>query len=412
MPRLPAAGAAAAIALLAVLGLWIAGGSGPAGSHDPASWEAQAPPRPARPAVVKAIYLTSWSAATPARLDRALELIEETELNGVVIDIKDYTGSVVFRTGRPVVAAMGSEVTRLDLPALVRRFHERGAYVIVRIAAFQDHHLARTRPDLAIRGPQGAVWRDDLGLGWVDPASREVWDYLVEIGRAAAAAGVDELNFDYVRFPSDGNLNGLRYPFHDGVGVDGRRRAIRRFFEHLTTALRPTGTVLSADLFGMVTVAWGDLGIGQNLEDALLYFDYVAPMVYPSHYSTGFLSYVNPAEHPYEVVSYSMMLAEEKRARLASLLNTFTNTPQPGSGFDVGGEIALARLRPWLQAFTLGVPYPPSAVREQIRAVYDAGGTSGWYLWSSTNVYAEEALLPEPVYHDPAIFLNSCICPR
>lgn len=410
MPRTLTA-AAAAIAALA-LGLWIAGGLGPASSRAPAAIDdpAAAPARPVRPTVIKAIYLTSWSAATPSRVARALELIEATELNGVVIDIKDYTGAVVFRTGNPVVGAMGSEVTRLDLPALVRRFHDRGAYVIVRIAAFQDHHLSQRRPDLAILDAQGTPWRDDLRLGWVDPASREVWDYLVEIGRAAAAAGVDELNFDYIRFPSDGDLSGLRYPFYDAVG--DRRLVIRRFFEHLTTALRPTGAVLSADLFGMVTIASGDLGIGQTLEDALLYFDVVAPMVYPSHYSTGFMTFKNPAEHPYEVVRYSMMLGEEKRARLARVLSAFTQSPQPGSGSEPGREPVLARLRPWLQAFDLGAPYPPSAVREQIQAVYDAGGTSGWYLWSSANFYAPDALEPKPVYQDPAIFLNSCICPR
>lgn len=393
MPRVLTAGVAIALVAVAALGPWIASGPEPASSqeHAPAAAEeAPTPPRPVRPEVIKAIYLTSWSAATPSRVTRALELIAGTELNGVVIDLKDYTGTVVFRTGNPIIGGMRSEQSRLDLTALVRRFHDRGIYVIVRIAAFQDHHLSKARPDLAVRDPNGAVWRDNQGLGWVDPASREVWAYLVEVGREAAAAGVDELNFDYIRFPSDGNLDGLRYPFFDEQG-GSRRHTIQQFFEYVTSALRPTGAVLSADLFGLVTVAVGDLGIGQILEDALLYFDYVSPMVYPSHYSRGFLTFKNPAAHPYEVVRYSLMLAEAKRDRFARLMETFTTTSQPGEAGPQAG-VTLARLRPWLQAFDLGAPYPPSAVREQIQAVYDTGGSSGWYLWSPANTYDAAAL--------------------
>jgi len=350
-----------------------------------------APPRLDRPAVVKAIYLTSWSAATPSRVAKALQLLDRTELNGIVIDLKDYTGNVVFRSGDPAVARMGSEVNRLDLAALVRTFHERGVYVVVRIAAFQDHHLATARPDLAVRDSAGRIWHDRQGLGWVDPASPEVWAYLVAVAKAAAAAGVDELNFDYVRFPSDGDLDGLRYPVFDET-AGSRRRTIQQFFEYLTAELRPTGAVLSADLFGQVTVTQHDLGIGQILEDALLYFDYISPMVYPSHYSRGFLDYKNPAAHPYEVVHYSLMTAGEKRARFARLISGFTQDPQAGTPSDPGSAPALARLRPWLQAFDLGAPYPPSAVRAEIQAVYDAGGSSGWYLWSPLNTYDQGAL--------------------
>ncbi|MDR7559197.1 MAG: putative glycoside hydrolase [Armatimonadota bacterium] len=352
-----------------------------------------APRRPARPEVIKAIYLTSWSAATPARVARALDLIERTELNAVVIDVKDYTGNVVFRTGDPLVARMGSEIPRLDLAALVRTFHERAIYVVVRIAAFQDHHLATARPDLAVRDAAGRLWRDRQGLGWVDPASGEVWAYLAAVGKAAAAAGADELNFDYLRFPSDGDLEGLRYPFFD-PWTGSRRRTIRRFFEVLTGALRPTGAVLSADLFGLVTVTDHDLGIGQVLEDALLYFDYVAPMVYPSHYARGFLTFRNPAAHPYEVVHYSMRTAEERRRRFAHLVSALT-AETAADASDRETAPVLARLRPWLQAFDLGAPYPPPAVRAQIRAVYDAGGSSGWYLWSPLNTYDQEALRTE-----------------
>lgn len=330
------------------------------------------------PPEVKAIYLTSWSAATPSRLREAIDLIKTTDLNGIVIDIKDYTGKVTFTTGSAFIREIGSEDPRLgDLSELVARLHEAGIYVIVRIAAFQDQHLVKTRSDLAVKDPQGRIWRDRRGLGWVDPASPEVWEYIVEVARAAADAGVDELNFDYIRFPTDGRLSALRYPFFK-EGSESRRDVIQRFFEALTTALRPTGKHLSADLFGLTTVRHDDLGIGQVLEDALLYFDVVSPMVYPSHYARGFLGYQNPASHPYDVVHYSLARATSRRGQMARSL----------AMLDAGGEAgSIAQIRPWLQAFDLGAPYPPQVIRRQMEAVRDAGLRHGWYLWSPSNRY-------------------------
>lgn len=342
------------------------------------------------PREVRAIYLTSWSAATPSRLREAIALAKTTEVNSVVIDIKDYTGMVVFRTDNPLIGSLRANVSRLDLPALVDRLHGEGIYVIARIAAFQDQHLLTVKPYLAVRDSQGRIWYDRKGLGWVDPASPEVWAYLVEIGRAAAQAGVDELNFDYIRFPSDGDLAALRYPVYDAA-METKRQVIRRFFEYLTTQLRPTGAVLSADLFGLATVRPDDLGIGQVIEDAFLYFDYISPMVYPSHYATGFMQFANPAEHPYQVVRYSLLRAERRRAAYAQML-----APLP-AGPGLGGSIdRVARIRPWLQAFDLGALYPPPVIRQQIEAVADVGLTSGWLLWNPSNRYLPATFTSEP----------------
>ncbi|MDR7402002.1 MAG: putative glycoside hydrolase [Armatimonadota bacterium] len=346
-----------------------------------------APVPPKAPDDVRAVYLTAWSAATPSRVQEALALIRSTELNGVVIDVKDYTGRVAFATRSPLIQALGAERPLYDLEALVRLFHAEGGYVAVRIAAFQDQHLVRVRPDLAVRDGRGRIWRDRKGLGWVDPASREVWDYLVAIGRAAARAGVDELNFDYIRFPSDGDLRSLRYPVYEPAAEE-RRQVLRRFFGYLTSALRPTGVVLSADVFGLVTVRPDDLGVGQVLEDVLPYFDYVAPMVYPSHYARGFLGLANPAAHPYQVVHYSLSAAQRRRQALAAALIPDPPQDPPGP--------ALARIRPWLQGFDLGAPYPPAVIRRQMDAASDAGLTWGWYLWNPSNRYLQATFLPEP----------------
>jgi len=337
---------------------------------------------------VRAIYLTSWSAATPSRLREAISLAKTTEVNSVVIDIKDYTGTVVFKTESPLIGRLGGSVSRLDLPALVDRLHAEGIYVIARIAAFQDQHLLTVRPYLAVRDPEGRIWYDRKGLGWVDPASPEVWEYLVEIGRAAARAGVDELNFDYIRFPSDGDLSALRYPVYD-VAVESRRQVIRRFFEYLTTQLRPTGAVLSADLFGLATVRPDDMGIGQIIEDAFLYFDYISPMVYPSHYARGFMQFANPADHPYQVVRYSLVRAEQRRAAFARMLASIP----AGTGAQAPID-RIARIRPWLQAFDLGALYPPPVIRTQMEAVYDVGLTSGWMLWNPSNRYPPATFEP------------------
>ena len=208
------------------------------------------------------------------------------------------------------------------------------------------------------------------------------------ICRAAARAGVEELNYDYIRFPTDGKLDGMRFPVTHATRQT-RRQVLRRFFEYLATALRPTRVHLSADLFGYATLRPDDLGIGQILEDAFLYFDYVSPMVYPSHYSAGFLDFANPAEHPYEVVHRSLQYAEMRRHRFARLLQALPE------GVDGTRPIDhVAKLRPWLQAFDMGAPYPPEVIRKQMDATYDAGLTSGWYLWNPSGRYQAAMFLP------------------
>lgn len=357
-------------------------------SHPP-SPQATAPDmtsqRPLPPPAVRAIYLTSWSAATPGRMNRAIDLIKKTELNGIVVDVKDYTGKVLFKTSSPLIKHLGSQEPRLgDLGQLVLRLHQEGIYVIARIAVFQDQHLIKIRPDLAVRDSAGRVWRDRKGLGWVDPASPEVWAYTVEIAREAAKAGVDELNFDYIRFPSDGALAEMRFPVFD-ERRETKRQVIRQFFAFLAAELRPTGRHLSADLFGLATVKRDDLGIGQVIEDAFLYFDFISPMVYPSHFARGFLRYGNPAAYPYEVVAYSLERAVMRQEQFLDSIAGLTEAVVPEQLPD--RALRIANIRPWLQAFDLGAPYPPAVIRREIRAVYDAGLTHGWYLWNPSNRY-------------------------
>ncbi|MBI1974892.1 MAG: hypothetical protein HYS57_00865 [Parcubacteria group bacterium] len=334
-----------------------------------------------KPDIVKALYYTSWSAGTPSRMNEAIRLAKETEINAVVIDVKDFSGKVTFSTANPLIKKIGSEENRVgDFITLVNRLHQEGIYVIVRIAVFQDQHLLKVRPDLAVRNAQEGIWRDHKGLGWVDPGSKEVWEYNVEVAREAAKAGVDELNFDYIRFPSDGKLENIKYTFSD-LSVRSRRSIIREFFAYLHDSLKDTGAKLSVDLFGLSAVNTDDLGIGQVMEDAFPYFDFVSPMVYPSHYAAGFIGYKNPGAYPYEVIKYSL---DKLVARRNTLLNS-TSTP----------TIKVGEVRPWLQAFDLGAEYTPYMINREKQAVYDSGLTKGWFLWSPSNKYNPAALSPQ-----------------
>lgn len=346
------------------------------------------------PSRVKALYYTSWSAGVSSRMEQAIALIHASDLNAVVIDLKDFSGKVTFETSSPLIKRIGSEEHRIgNLPQLVHHLHQEGIYVIGRIAVFQDQHLLKVRPDLALRNTSGAIWRDRRGLGWVDPASREVWEYVAEIAREAAKAGIDELNFDYVRFPSDGSLAAIRYPFYSEQ-KESRRQVIRNLFAFLAETLSSTGKVRSVDLFGLATIRRDDLGIGQVLEDALLYFDYVCPMVYPSHYARGFLQYRNPAAYPYEVIHYSLATAVAREARFAQMIAPIMRESTPEGTSGALPPAKLARMRPWLQAFDLGAVYSPAMIHKEMQAVYDAGLTSGWYLWNPANTYAPAMVEP------------------
>jgi hypothetical protein len=388
-----------------------------AGAAGPAAPPSKPRPLPQRlsnpPKVIKAVYFTSWSAGLRSRIDYLVDLHKTTAANAAVFDIKDYSGYLSYRVAVPEAAQCHAiRSTLRDIDALIDRLHSEGIYTIARITVFQDPILAEARPDLAVHRrsklPAGAnppltpatLWRDRKGLAWIDPASRPAWDYIAAIARDALSHGFDELNFDYVRFPSDGDMKDMYFPSWDGKTP--KHKVIAKFFAFLRDAL--PGVPLSADLFGLSTVNPDDLGIGQVIEDSFSQFDYVCPMVYPSHFAKKFLGYANPAEHPYEVVNYSMRRAVER-------LELFLKPPAPAAAPSASGPSAAAepapaqpdpkpqpdsrvKLRPWLQDFNLGAKYDAGMVEAQIKAVQDALGDryAGYMLWSPSNVYNRAAL--------------------
>ena len=313
--------------------------------------------------------MSSWVAGNRKLRDNLVKIIDTTEINSVVIDIKDYTGKVSFFVDNPALKVFNSSENRIsDIKEFIGVLHSKDIYVIGRISSFQDSYLVKTKPQYAVTNKTGDVWKDHKGISWLDVGAVPVWNYIALIGQESYDYGFDELNFDYIRFPSDGDMNNISYPFSQGRV---KKDALNDFFSFLDITFRAKGIPISADLFGMTTSNNDDLGIGQVLENALLHFDFVSPMVYPSHYPATFLGFAKPATKPYEVVKFAMDNAV-KRAGLAS------TTP--------------SKLRPWLQDFSIGgVTYTPEMVRAQIKATNDAGLDS-WMLWNASNVYSANAL--------------------
>lgn len=317
------------------------------------------------PKIIKAIYATSWSANSEKKLNYLIGLIKRTELNTIVIDIKDYSG----------------EKRILKPNAMIKKLHDEGIYVIARLAVFQDQQFAIARPDLALQNKiTGKSWQDRKGLMWMDSASKEVWDYNIAIAKDALSRGFDEINFDYIRFVSDGDLDNIKYPVYDEITP--KQEIMRQFFEYLRKEL--AGAKISADIFGMVLIIKDGQGIGQYFENVLPYFDAVAPMVYPSHYASGFSGFKNPAVYPYEVVKYSLESALNRMFVMSKATST--------------ANIKLAKIRPWLQDFDLGAVYDAQKIKDQIRAVNDVlkqDDYGGFMLWDPANNYTPQALLGE-----------------
>lgn len=323
---------------------------------------------PKRPAV-KGIYVTQDSLQNSAKLNELLGLIDRTELNAMVINVKDDWGNITFEADVPVAKeANAVHPTLGDGRQQIKQLKEKGIYTIARIVTFKDAWVPKVRPNLAVASTAGGIWRDYNGVSWLNPYSKEAWDYVVSVARAAAEIGFDEIQFDYVRFPTDGDLDAIVYP-----GKDGRPReqVIADFLAYARQELRPHKVWVSADLFGVVTSFHNDQGIGQLLEPASAAVDIVSPMVYPSHYGPGNLGVANPNAQPYETVHRSMLDAKER--------------------WEAAGLTGKVTMRPWLQDFSYGHPYGPAEVRAQIQATYDAG-YSEWLLWNAANVYTEEAL--------------------
>ncbi len=323
----------------------------------------------ATPDSVRAIYISSWVAGTPSLINKLIDFVTESDINAVVIDIKDSTGVISFPTDIPLVQKYSTDSTRIrDINSLIERLHDNNIYVIGRLTTFQDPLLSKKNPDWSFkRIDNNEVWTDRKGLAFINPNKEAAWDYIADIAEYSYAIGFDEINFDYIRYPSDGSIHNINYEIAEG---ESRATTMKSFYEYIDNRLRSKGIPISADIFGLVTTAQDDIGIGQVFEDIYPHFDAIAPMVYPSHYSSGFFGYTNPNAHPYEVVRAAMQGAIDKA-------HSIDEDPD--------------KLRTWIQDFNLGTPtYGINEVKAQINATYDISLDS-YMSWDPKNRYTKEA---------------------
>ncbi|MEI7620494.1 MAG: putative glycoside hydrolase [Candidatus Falkowbacteria bacterium] len=318
---------------------------------------------------IHGIYLTAYSAGSPTKVDKIIASIKGTAINAVIIDIKDYSGYLSYDSNIPMVSELKLEQVKIkNIKGVVEKLHQNNIYTIARIAVFQDPALSSKKKDWAVMNKNtNQIWKDNKGLSWLDPANPAVWKYHTEIAKEAIDLGFDEINLDYVRFPSDGPISAMVFPKWKGEGT--KADVIKRFFTFFAKELMTEPAYTSVDLFGLVTTIKNDMNIGQLLENATPYFDYVCPMVYPSHYPNGYMGFNNPANYPYEIIYKATKTANE---RIAS------STP------------SRAKIRPWIQDFDLGATYTSSMVKKEIKAIKDSGGF-GYLVWDPKNIYTWEA---------------------
>ena len=314
------------------------------------------------PGEVRGVHVTMSLASLPGKLDEYLTM---PGLNTLELDVKDENGRVGFvPSSVPLARQTGAAGPYYDARNVARRAHARGVYLIGRVVTFEDPVLAEKRPELAIRSSDGSVWHTNGGLAWTNPYDRRVWRYNVDLAVAAAKAGFDEIQFDYVRFPSDGDLSLIRYP---GVHRQPMRWTIPAFVQYAGKRLHPLGARVSVDVFGLS--ATRDLGIGQLPRRVSRYVDAVYPMVYPSHFNSGEYGLSDPNAEPGQTVARS--LGDFQRAL----------------------EGRKARLTPWLQDFSLGRTYSLEDVLAQIAAARGQHA-DGFLLWNPEGVYSTDALGP------------------
>lgn len=327
------------------------------------------------PEKVKALYLSGWVAGSEKFRDSLIKTIDETELNAVVVDIKDSTGRISFSIDDPKIKNIGSSENRIkDVRAFTSLLHSKNIYIIGRISAFQDPYLTKLKPEWAIKKvSNGEVWKDRKGLSFLDPTNKNVHEYLLGVALNSYQVGFDEINFDYIRYPSDGNMKDINYNLKAGKT---RADNMEDFFKYISVEIKKSENIpISADLFGLTTEAVDDMGIGQVWEKAIPYFDFLCPMVYPSHYPSGYANYKKPAMYPYEVIN---------RALSSAVIKTKAVNQN------------ILKIRPWLQDFDLGATYTKEMIHLEMKAVYD-NKLNSWMLWDPSNKYTPSALKLETI---------------
>lgn len=311
---------------------------------------------------VKALYLSFWSAnSTSKRIKQVLKMIDETEINALVIDIKNEYGSTLFKTSFEQANSYGAHENRTnrDIEGFMELLKSKNIYTIARIVTFKDELQASNNLDYAIKKIDGSIWRNHDDMAWVDPYDARSHEYAISMAEEAAKVGFDEINFDYIRFPAKSGL-----AFCETNNQENRVETIGKFIDLAQNKLRKYGVFISVDTYGNICWSDDDNNIGQTVVSLAKHADYISPMLYPSGFASGSFYFEHPSEHPYAVIYRSIKNIEDR--------------------------IDSKRVRPWLQYFKdyahTKKHYRKFEVREQIRATEDIN-TSGWMMWSPSSTY-------------------------
>jgi len=312
---------------------------------------------------VRGIYMPFGILASERRVHELIDLVHRTELNAIVVDVKNDRGWLAYPSGSVLAQGTGAYKPEvMDIGEFVSLCREKGIYIIARLVVFKDSTLAAAYPEWAVRTESGELWRDSEGSSWGDPFRKEVQDYNIAIAKEVAMLGFDELQFDYLRFPSDGAVLETRYAQESTL--ESRCKTMNEFCARLRRELEPYSVLLSADIFGLTV--WvspeEDMGIGQRVIDIAPYMDYISPMLYPATFEPGNLGYDQPGLYPYQVV-YRSCVELTRRTK--------------------------TKVRPWLQHYW----YDVEQMRLQRKAVMDAR-TCGWMFWNAAGRYDEQVFDP------------------
>lgn len=329
------------------------------------------------PVKVKGIYVTGPKAGSKG-MEQLIKLVEDTDLNAMVIDIKNDSGEITYNMELDMVKELKAIKPYIkDIKSLVKELKEKNIYLIARIVAFKDPILAEKKPEYSIYNKDGSIFKDKEGLAWVNPYHSKVWEYLVDVAKEAVALGFDEIQFDYIRFSTDSGMKEVDFGKY-GKGKT-KQDAINGFTSYAMEQLMPLGVFVSADVYGAIITSEVDAEIvGQDYTQMARNIDYICPMIYPSHYADGAYGVKYPDTEPYKIIKAALDDSVE-------LLDKDKETKHQ------------AIVRPWLQDFTATwlsnyIPYEEEEVRSQIQALYDAGYEE-WILWNGSNHYTKEALI-------------------
>lgn len=321
---------------------------------------------------VRGIYLNRTS-IREENVQKYIDLIKSSNLNAAVIDVKDDYGKLTYDSNIDLANQIGSDNNPAvrDLNKLTQRFKDAGIYTIARIVVFKDPYLAANKQEYAIKRKDGTIWQDPSGTKWIDPYKEEVWHYITSIAKEASDSGFDEIQYDYIRFPERGKQVDQEVTFDNPNGLT-KAENILSFLKNSEEQLKNQPSYVSADVFGLVTTATDDMGIGQLWENISPHVDYISPMTYPSHYAPGSYGVPNPDRAPYDIMARAMKDAKKRNAAL-----------------EENGE-ETATIRPWVQDFDYLSNYTVQDVQKQIQAIEDQGITQ-YLIWNAGNVYTVDA---------------------